>query len=110
MEKIDGENITRTGLSKQDLAEITYTQIMALGYNNQNINSTLADLMPTRNSNIYPGPEETDSVNMALHLVTICKDFAQQLRAFQCFNQMTQEQKPHDEIIRNVKMLMLSFT
>ena len=107
LDSIPPKDVAKTNLRKEDLAEIIYTQIMALGYNNQDINFSLNDLMPTRNPFIYTGPEETDAVNMAIHLSIICNDYSHQVRAFQAFHKMTRELKSHDEIIRNVKLQIL---
>ncbi len=107
LESIDMKDVEKVGLRKEDYAEVVYSQIMALGYNSQDINSAINDLMPTRNPFVYPGPEETDAVNMAIHLSIICKNFAFQIRAFQSFHQMTQNLKSHDEVIKNVKMHFL---
>jgi len=104
---INPKDIETTGLSKEDLAEIIYSQIMALGYNDQDINSSLNDLMPTRHPILYPGPEETDAVNMAIHLCAICKDFEYQLSAFKDFHKMTQDMKSHDEVMLNIKLRIL---
>ena len=79
---------------------------MALGYNSQDINSSVNDLLPTRNPFVYTGSEETDAIKMATHLCVICKEFASQIRAFQTFHQMTQNLKSHDEVIKTVKMTL----
>lgn len=107
LDSIPSEEVAKTNLRKEDLAEIIYSQIMALGYNNQDINSSLNDLMPTRNPFVYTGPAETDAVNMAIHLSIICNDYSHQVRAFQSFHKMTQELKSHDEVMRNVKLQIL---
>lgn len=95
---------------KEDVAEIIYTQVMALAYNDENINASLIDLMPIRNQFLYPEPEETAAVNMAIHLCIICKDYSHQLRAFKVFHQMTKELKSRNEIIREVEIHLLPLT
>ena len=105
--RVPPDDVAKTNLRKEDLAEIIYSQIMALGYNNQDINSSLNDLMPSRNPIIYTGPKETDAVNMAIHLSIVCNDYSHQVRAFQSFHKMTLELKSHDEVIRNVKLQIL---
>ena len=108
LEKIKIDNITKPGLSENCLADIIYSQIMSLGYNNQDINLAVVDLLPNRNSTIYNSSEEIDAINMAIDLSVICKSFTPQIRAFIAFHKMTKDLIPQKEIIRNVKMLMLS--
>lgn len=107
LNSIDQADVEKTGFRKQDLAEIIYTQITALGYNNKDVYAALNDLLPMRNPIIYPGPIETEAANMAMHLDLICNDFEHQLNAFQIFHQMTQDLKSYDEVISSVKMNLL---
>lgn len=106
-ESLSPQAIINTGLRKEDLAEIIYSQIMALGYNGKDVNASLTDLMPTRNPFIYDGTEEEDAVNMAMHLSIICQEYKFQILAFQTFHNMTEELKPHNDVIREVKKLLL---
>ena len=110
IDRVNPYDVKETKLRKEDIAEIIYTQIMALGYNDSNVNASLNDLMPTRNPIIYFGPEETDAVNMAIHLCIICKDYSHQVRAFTMFHQMTKELKPHVEVMKNIKMQLIPLT
>lgn len=107
IERINPQEIKNTRLRKEDLSEIVYTQVMALGYNGQDINATLTDLMPTRNPFLYNGTEEEDAVNMAIHLSLVCQEYKFQVLAFQTFHKMTEELKPHNDIIKEVKKLLL---
>jgi hypothetical protein len=107
IDRINPEDIVKTGLIKQDLANIIYTQIMALGYNNEDINASLNDLMPRKNPIVYPGTNEIEQANMAMHLCAICEDYSHQVRAFKNFHQMTKELKPRNEVIRAVKLHIL---
>jgi hypothetical protein len=79
LDSISTEGEAKTILPKEDLAEIIYSQIITLGYNNQDINSSLNDLMQTRNPLICTGPEETGAVNIANHLSVICHDYFHQV-------------------------------
>jgi hypothetical protein len=99
-------DVKNFGLPESALKDIIYTYIMALGYNNENINDALNDLMPTRNLMVYPGSDD-EAVNMAIHLSMVHNDYSHQIRAFKFFHQMSQEQKPYKEIIRSVKMNLL---
>jgi hypothetical protein len=104
IDNISPTDVAKMGLSKEALSEVVYTQIMALGYNDGDVNASLDDLMPTRSPIIYPGTEEIEAVNMAIHLSIICQDYSHQVRAFKVFHKMTEELKPQKEIIRAVKL------
>lgn len=108
IEKVNPQDAKSTGLSKTALASLIYSQIMALGYNDEDVNATVNDLMPSRNPIIYPGPDETDAVNMALHLVMILEDYKHQIWAFKSFHKLTQELRPQKEIIIEVKKHLLA--
>lgn len=107
IDRIIPKDLVAVNLDRNILADIIYSQIMALGFNNRDINAALNDLMPTRNPLIYPGSDETDAVNMAIHLAIIDEDYSDQVKAFQVFHQMTKELRPRDEVIRNVKRQVL---
>ena len=108
IDKVNPKDYRSTGLSKEALAEVVYTQIMGLVYNDFDINATLSDLMPSRNHIIYSGTDESDAANMSLHLVMIQKDYQHQVWAFQKFHKLTQELKPQKEIIIEVKKHLLA--
>ena len=108
VQSIDPDDISTPGLDRNDLAEIIYTQIMALGYNDYDLNAALNDLFPTRNPYIYPGPDGEDAVNMALHLSVVSKEYKHQIRAFNVFHKLTQELRPHDEVILQVRKHLLA--
>ncbi|MGP8215565.1 MAG: hypothetical protein ACLQQ4_08380 [Bacteroidia bacterium] len=99
VDRINKVDTEITGLEKWALADVIYSSIMALGYNDEDINASLNDLMPTRNQLIYRGPENSDAVSMSFHLCVICKELTYQVNAFSNFHKMTQALKPHDEII-----------
>lgn len=107
VQRINPKDIEATKLSREHLADFVYSQIMALGYNEGDINASVTDLMPTRNPIIYYDSEEMDAVNMAIHLSIASEDYADQIRAFSVFHKMTKELKPHNEIIRSVKMQLI---
>jgi hypothetical protein len=106
--RINPGDVKATGLRREELAEIVYSQIMALGYNESDINAAVNDLMPTRNPIIYPGPTEADAVNMAIHLVMVTEDYKHQVWSFQQFHNLTQALKPHKEVIIAVKKQLLA--
>ncbi|MBS1612956.1 MAG: hypothetical protein JST49_09060 [Bacteroidetes bacterium] len=108
LERINPEDLKLTGLEKDDYADIVYTQIMALGYNEGDINASVNDLLPTRNPFIYPGPDELEAVNMAMHLVIVSEDFKHQVWSFQQFHKLTQEYKPYKEVMLGVKRQLLA--
>jgi len=103
IDRINPDDCKFTGMSKFALAEDVYSKIMALGYNNGDINAALNDLMPTRNLLLYPGPDELEAANMSIHLVIALEDYKHQIFAFQAFHKLTQELKPHKEVIVAVK-------
>jgi hypothetical protein len=84
------------------LAEITYTQIMALGYNYGDINRALADLLPSRNLVVYPLSAQEEAANMAMHLSIVCRDYKRELSAFQTYHEMRLVHTPHSEILEAV--------
>jgi len=99
IERINPDDCKFTGLAKFALAEDVYSKIMALGYNDRDVNAALNDLMPTRNPILYPGTDELEAANMSLHLVIALEDYKHQIYAFQAFHKLTQELKPHKEVI-----------
>lgn len=101
--RINSGDIKNTGLSKFALAEDIYSKVMALGYNDRNINAALNDLMPTRNPILYPGPDEIEVANMSMHLVIALEDYKHQIFAFKTFHNLTLELKPYKEVITTVK-------
>ena len=107
IDRINPDDVSKTHLRKEDLAEIIYCEIMALGFNSKDINAAVNELMPTRNPFIYKGPDETDAASMAMHLVIISNEYFHQLEAFEMFHQMTKELRPRDEVIRKLKMRIL---
>ena len=106
---VNYEDAKDLGLRKEDLANIYYTHIMALAYNDEDINAALNDLMPSRNSIMYPGSEDEDAANMMINLTIICENFERQIRAFRVFNHLTKELKPHQEVIWHVEMQLSMF-
>ena len=108
VEMINPTDTIETGLNKEDLANIVYTQIMALVYNDEDINAAVNDLMPSRNPIIYMGPVATDAANMAMHLAMILEDYKHQVWAFKAFHRLTQALKPQKEIITEVKKHLLA--
>ena len=89
-------------LSKEDYAELIYEEIMALGYNDQDIKASVGYLMATRNPIIFQGPEKTEDTNLAFHLCGVTEDYPLQINAFEVFQKMTKDLRPHDEIIQNI--------
>ncbi len=106
--RINPDDIEATGLTREILAEDVYSKIMALGYNQCDINAALNDLMPTRNYLLYPGEDELEAVNMAMHLSIALEDYKHQIWAFQAFHNLTQELKPYKEVIITVKKHLLA--
>lgn len=107
IEKINLEDIKTTGLNKQALTDFIYTQIMALGYNDGDINASLNDLMPNRSPIFYNDTEEIDAIKMAVRLSVISEEYSYQISAFSTFHQMTLALKPHKEVIKTVKIKLL---
>lgn len=108
VERINPGDVKALGLRKEDLADIVYTQIMALGYNNCDVNASLNDLMPTRNLIVYPGPADLEAANMAMHLVMVLEDYKHQVWSFQQFHKLTQERKSYKEVMIGVKKQLLA--
>lgn len=104
--RIHPGSVENTGISANALADIFYSQIMALGYNDNDIDASVNDLMPTRNPYFYPGPDVDDAANMAMHLAVATQQFPHQIAAFNTFHKMTQELEPRDEVIMHVERLL----
>lgn len=108
VDRVHPDDAKALGLTKEALAEVVYTQIMALAYNDEDVNAALNDLMPHRNPIIYYGPADEDAANMALHLVAIFKDYKHQFWTFQQFHMLTKEMKPYKEVMLAVKKQILA--
>ena len=108
IERINPGDIEATGLTRMELAEHVYSLIMSLGYNEEDVNAAVNDLMPTRNPIIYPGPDETEAINMAIHLVMVLEDYKHQVWAFQGFHKNTKNLMPHKQVIIEVKKQLLA--
>jgi len=108
IERINPADIEASGLNQIQFSEYIYNLIMALGYNELDVNAAVNDLMPTRNPFIYPGPVETDVVNMAIHLCKVIEDYKHQVWAFQGFHKNTQNLMAHKQVIIEVKKQLLA--
>jgi len=108
IEMANPEDFEGSGLSEKDYADIIYTHVMALGYNNGDVKAAHNDIFASRNAFFYPETNETDATaKMLFNLLSIQKVFKHQVWAFQGFHQDTQLLKPHDEVIREVKKQLL---
>lgn len=108
-EIVNPEDLKITGLSNDDYADIIYSHIMALGYNNGDLKAAFDDIFPDRNFVMYPETDETDAAGkMILTLAAISKDFKHQVWAFQCFHKNTQELMSHKQVIIEVKKQLLA--
>ena len=95
------------GINKEAYAEIVYTHIMALRYNNGDINSAINDLMPYRSPIIYHWTEEEDAINMMNNLIMIMKDYQFQYWAFKGFHENIKNKMPFDKAIIEVQKALL---
>jgi hypothetical protein len=105
--QIHPDDARQFGLRKIDLAEIAFTQIMALAYNKGDINSAVNDLLPTRNPFVYPGNDMEEAANLSLHLAQITEDFKFQYWAFLNYVRMSNEGKDEKDILLEVKKALL---
>ena len=104
-------DVQHAGLSIEAYADVLYTHIMALGYNNGDIRAAMADIFPERNPMFYPQQDELDAAgHMLLTLTNIQKVFKHQVWAFQGFHQETQALKPHKKVITEVKKSLLAIS
>ena len=103
------EDLKFTGLSKNDFANIIYTHVMALGYNEGDLKAAFNDIFPTRNFILYPEKDESDAAGkMILNLAAISKDYKHQVWAFQEFHKNTKELMPHKQVIIEIKKQLLA--
>lgn len=109
VEMIHPDDLKSIKISPREYADIIYTHIMALGYNEGNLKAAFDDIFPSRNQILYTEIDETDAAGrMIINLAAIAKDFKHQVWAFQGFHKDTQELKPHKEVILNVKRQLLA--
>jgi hypothetical protein len=98
-----------TGLNKEAYADIIYTHVMALGYNNGDLKAALDDIFPSRNPFFYPETDDSDAAaKMLFTLARIQKRFKHQAWAFEGFHRDTQQLKPRKEVISEVKKQLLA--
>jgi len=103
------EDLVNTGLSKTAYADIIYTHIMALGYNEGDLRAAFDDIFQARNMIMYPETNEQDAAGkMIINLAAISKEYKHQYWAFENFHKDTQALKPHKEVIINVKRQLLA--
>jgi hypothetical protein len=107
IDRVNPEDVIATGLSKVDIANIIYSQIMSLGYNDGDINASINDLMPTRNPIIYNKSEIQDAMDMALHLNFILEDYKFQYWAFKSFHENTQAGMNDKNVLIEVEKFLL---
>lgn len=108
-EMANPEDLKYTGLGKDEYADIIYTHIMALGYNDGDYQAAFEDIFPDRNLIMYPEIDEEDAAGkMVINLLAISKDFKHQFWAFKNFHKDTQALKSHKEVITNVKRQLLA--
>jgi len=109
LENADPEDIQACGMAKEHYADIIYTHVMALGYNEGDLKAAHEDIFPTRNLDFYPQTDELDAAAAVLfNLARIQKFFQHQVWAFQGFHQDTQALKPRDNVLIEVKKQLLS--
>lgn len=90
------------------MAEIIFTHLLSLAYNDEDINATVSDLMPFRNPFIYNGTDEDDAVKMSMILIAFQKDFQFQYMAIKKAMNDLKEDLPEKEVLLNVKSLLLN--
>lgn len=104
VEMVNPEDVKNLGLKKEILADVFYSHIMALAYNDGDLSACLEDLMPFRSPAIYMGSDEEDAAVMSLYLSAMGKEFDRQVRAFKVFHNLTQELAPRDEVLMHVQL------
>jgi len=108
-EMVNPKDLITSGLSKAAYADIIYTHIMALGYNEGDLRASFDDIFPTRNRIMYPEADEQDAAGkMFINLAAISKDLKHQFWAFQEFHKNTKNLMPHKEVIIEVKKQLLA--
>jgi hypothetical protein len=106
---INKNDLISIGLTGEAYADIVYTHIIALGYNEGDLKAAFDDLFPTRNSLFYPETDESEAAaKMFLNLSIIAEDYKHQVWAFQDFHKNTQALKPYKEVIVEVKKQLLA--
>lgn len=74
------DDVENTRLRKEDYAEVIYTHIMTLGYNEGNLQAALNDIFPSRNPVFYPESDESDAAfKMLINLAGIEKEYKHQV-------------------------------
>ena len=108
-EMVNPEDLKITGLTKDAYADVIYTHVIALGYNNGDLRLAFDDIFSERSHVMYPETDESDaSAKMIMNLAAISKDFKHQVLAFQGFHKNTQELMPHKQVIIEVKKQLLA--
>ena len=108
-EMANPEDLELTGLTNDAYADIIYTHVMALGYNNCDFRAAFDDIFPDRNIIMYPETDESDAAGkMIINLAAIAKDFKHQVWAFQEFHKNTKELMPHKQVIIEIKKQLLA--
>jgi hypothetical protein len=88
------------------MSEVIFSHLLALAYNDEDINATLSDLMPFRNPFVYNGSDEDDAVKMSMILVAFLEDFKFQYMAIKGAMNNLVDGEPEKEVIINVKKLL----
>jgi hypothetical protein len=108
-EMANPEDLQYTGLTKNAYAEIIYTHVMALGYNEGDLNSSLNDIFASRNPILYPEINDQDAAaKMFINLAGIMDEYKHQVWAFQEFHKNTKNLMPHKQVIIEVKKQLLA--
>lgn len=103
-EMANPDDLINLGINANAYAEIIYTHIMALGYNNGDLQAAFNDIFSERNFILYPEIDEQDAAGkMILNLAAIKNEYKHQFWAFENFHIDTQALKPHKEVIIEVK-------
>jgi hypothetical protein len=106
---INQDDLEASGLTSEAYADIVYTHIMALGYNEGDLKAAFDDLFPTRNPVFYWEPDESDAAaKMVLNLSIISEDYKHQVWAFQGFHKNTQALRSYKEVVIEVKKQLLA--
>ena len=109
IEMINLDDVKNTQLSKEAYAEVIYTHIMALGYNEGNLQAAFNDIFSSRNFVFYPETDESDAAaKMLINLAGIEKEYKHQVWAFQSFHKGTQQLRSHKEVLIEVKKHLLA--